>query len=306
MSDKKGVLAERPALWLNRVLAAGREVPGGASGGESDGADDLGERPRPRKPLLVEHAATVGEIPQNARVSPEQAESALGRTVAEAIDIDYPDAVDADTREEEEALAGHQVNPSGFDYACIAWQPLAPDSVSAGTVGWEATRPARRLVRSDFTCSKEGVAAKLRGGLAGLASGFRSEMAAAPADFSAVVKELDPTQKVMVEVLVEWADLRMAWRQALPAATGAARLGPPLRLLVLGTAGTGKTHTAKIAINEVRRRFFAQLSPVLASSVLPGLPLIERSGPVARATALAGRQTFDTFEDVIRLRRIHR
>ena len=51
---------------------------------------------------------------------------------------------------------------------------------------------------------------------------------------------------------------------------------------------------------------FAQLPPVLASSVLPGMPLIERSGPVARATALAGRQTFAQFEDVIRLRRIHR
>ena len=51
---------------------------------------------------------------------------------------------------------------------------------------------------------------------------------------------------------------------------------------------------------------FAQLPPVLASSVLPGMPLIERSGPVARATALAGRQTCAQFEDVIRLRRIHR
>ena len=175
--------------------------------------------------------------------------------MATEIDIDYTDAVDADTKEEEEALAGHQVNPSGVDYACIAWQPLAPDSVSAGTVGWEATRPARRLVRSDFTCSKEGVVTKLRGGLADLGSGFRSEMAARPGDFSAVVKELDPTQKILAEVLVEWADLRMAWRQALPAATGVARIGPPLRLVVLGTAGTGKTHTAKIAINEVRRRF---------------------------------------------------
>ena len=116
-----------------------------------------------------EHTATVGEIPQNARVSPEQAESALGRTVATEIDIDYPDAVDADTKEEEEALAGHQVNPSGFNYACIAWQPSAPDSVSAGTVGWEATRPARRLLRSDFTCSKEAVSAKLNDGVANLA-----------------------------------------------------------------------------------------------------------------------------------------
>ena len=69
MSDKKGVLAERLARWLNRVLAAGREVPGEASGGEDDSADDLGERSCPQKTSLAEHAASVGEIPQNACVT---------------------------------------------------------------------------------------------------------------------------------------------------------------------------------------------------------------------------------------------
>ena len=51
---------------------------------------------------------------------------------------------------------------------------------------------------------------------------------------------------------------------------------------------------------------FAQLPPVLASSVLPGMPLVESGGAAARALALAGRQAFAAFEDVIRLRRIHR
>ena len=46
LAEKKSVLAERLAHWLNRVLAAGREVLGDASGGEDDDADDLGERPR--------------------------------------------------------------------------------------------------------------------------------------------------------------------------------------------------------------------------------------------------------------------
>ena len=94
MSDKKGVLAERLARWLNRVLAAGSEVPGQASGGGDDSADDLGERSRPQKTLLVEHAASVEEIPENARVSPEQAESALGRSMATEVDDDYIDALD--------------------------------------------------------------------------------------------------------------------------------------------------------------------------------------------------------------------
>ena len=51
---------------------------------------------------------------------------------------------------------------------------------------------------------------------------------------------------------------------------------------------------------------FAQLPPVLATSVLSGMPVGEAGGAVARAIALAGRQTFAQFEDVIRLRRIHR
>ena len=76
-----------------------------------------------------------GEIPQNARVTPEQAESALGRTLTTEMDTDYADAVDADTKEEEEALAGHKVNPGGFDYACISLQPCAQYFVSADTVG---------------------------------------------------------------------------------------------------------------------------------------------------------------------------
>ena len=51
---------------------------------------------------------------------------------------------------------------------------------------------------------------------------------------------------------------------------------------------------------------FAQLPPVLATSVLPGMSITESRGAGVRAMALAGRQTFAGFEDVIRLRRIHR
>ncbi len=418
ISDKKNVLAERLAFWLNRVLKAGRELPEGASGGEDDSADDLGERPRKQKTILLEHAASVGEVPGNARVSAEQAESALGRTIATELDVDYADAVDADTKEEEEALAGHQVHPSGFGYDCLSWQPVAPDCVSADAVGWELSRPVRRLARADFKCSSESTTAKLQGGLASLAAEFRKEVDSSCSDFSAAAQELDPTQRLMAELIVEWAGYRAAWRQALPAAKGSDRVGPSLRLAVLGTAGTGKTHTAKVAINEVRRRFrsyesvatmafagvaaanlgsgattidsifhtnaadaaedlvgdrldalvellrhvelllidevstcgaaaleivsrrlqqvsrvlwrenfgtsppediapfggigvvlmgdFAQLPPVLATSVLPGTPVNEAGGAVARAMALAGRQTFAGFEDVIRLRRIHR
>ena len=116
MADKKPVLAQRLAHWLNRAIDAGRAAPGSASdAGESAAEVDFDERPRARarQAPLIEHAAAVGEIPENGIVTAEQAESAHGRTMATELDLDMLDALDADTKEEEDALAGRQVNPLG-------------------------------------------------------------------------------------------------------------------------------------------------------------------------------------------------
>ena len=51
---------------------------------------------------------------------------------------------------------------------------------------------------------------------------------------------------------------------------------------------------------------FAQLPPVLSSSLLEGVPLHEGMKLNLRFLALRGRQTFSQFEKVLRLRRIHR
>ena len=51
---------------------------------------------------------------------------------------------------------------------------------------------------------------------------------------------------------------------------------------------------------------FAQLPPVLATSLLPNMPLGDPGGAPVRAVAMAGRRTFAEFQDIIRLRRIHR
>jgi len=219
---------------------------------------------------------------------------------------------------------------------------------------------------------------------------------------------------MVVDVVAAWAQKRQEWTRAR-----AARLPPQLRLLLLGTAGTGKTHTAKVAINEARialesyesvltmafsgvasanlgtgsrtidsifhtnragagedlvgddldklylelqhvqlivideistcgaaslevvsRRMkqvaryawrlkfgnralpddmgpfggigvvlmgdFAQIPPVLSTSLMADMPIVESLGDGARFLAFAGRQTFNEFHDVIRLRRIHR
>ena len=72
---------------------------------------------RRRNLPLVEHTQRPGEVSSGAQATAEQAESALGRTMATELDVDISEAVDADTKEEEEALQGHQVNPSGADYS---------------------------------------------------------------------------------------------------------------------------------------------------------------------------------------------
>ena len=51
---------------------------------------------------------------------------------------------------------------------------------------------------------------------------------------------------------------------------------------------------------------FAQLPPVLATLLLSGGPILDAKNSGLRTFALAGRQRFKDFSDVIRLRRIHR
>ena len=426
LADAKGVLAQRLAHWLNRVLEAGRANPAShASSSDEDTLDDEGvqDSAQQHKQTLVEHTQHPGEVPPGVVVTAEQAESALGRTMATELEIDISEAVDGDTKEEEEALAGHQVNPNGVDYSCIAWQPDAPGTASAATMGWGSDRPVRSLNRDDFACAASEITRKLQKGLSDLTVDFLAEFqrSASAEGYHARVQGLDPTQKLIVDVMAEWAKNRKEWT-ATATAPGSARrssqLPPKFQLLLLGTAGTGKTHTAKIGITEVRialgsydsvltlaftgvasanlgtgsrtidsifhtnradagedltgtdldnlvnelehvqlivideistcgaaslevvsrrmqqvnrvlwrRRFrttppanmgpfggvgvvlmgdFAQIPPVLSTSLMAGMPLVESSGDSGRCLALAGRQTFNDFQDVIRLMRIHR
>ena len=62
----------------------------------------------------MEHAAAVGEIPESGVVTAELAESALGRTMATELDQDMLDAVDADTKKEEDMAVVVIYNIHGF------------------------------------------------------------------------------------------------------------------------------------------------------------------------------------------------
>ena len=233
--------------------------------------------------------------------------------------------------------------------------------------------------------------------------------------FADAVQTLDPTQLEAYNTIADGAQQRYDWELA-PVSDSACALA--LEFLLLGTAGIGKTHTAKTAITKVQQRFqffdavltlafsgvaaanlgsgsrtidsvfhrntddaakdltgdnldrlvtalrdvrllvfdetsnvgaaqfgivgkrlqqvgrvlwrerfrreqpddlgafggvgvvlmgdFAQLPPVLSSTLLGGAPLQEGMKPNLRFLALSGRRTFSQFENALRLRHIHR
>ena len=84
---RHGVLSQRLAYWLNRVVDAGRFCKVLGSDEEPDDKDDFQSEALATRPALVEHTYAIGQVPENAVVTAEQAESALGRTLATEIDI---------------------------------------------------------------------------------------------------------------------------------------------------------------------------------------------------------------------------
>ena len=109
---------------------------GGAGGGPSDPDDhELCASKKLQKRYLLPETREIGEVPPDAVVTPEQAESALGHAQATEFDDDGMELLDQELREEEEALAGRQVNPTGIDYAFLAYEPS--DGQAVQRFGWD-------------------------------------------------------------------------------------------------------------------------------------------------------------------------
>ena len=194
--------------------------------------------------LVPEVGRNIGEVPHDAIVSAEQAESALGINQATEFDEDVLELIDIDQRYEEEALVGRLVNPNGVDYACLAYSPMEDGEVD--TFGWHPPLQPRRLTRADFTFTKASIEQGLRQGIADLYTNFDKELMSA--DAAAVLERLgatlDPTQRTAYAAIEEWAEERLKWKSGLRGDGQPLAAAPQLRLLLRGTAGTGKTHTA--------------------------------------------------------------
>ena len=427
----KGELAERLAARLGEVVDAGRAIQLSEDEGNCDHPPDIDGEDNPcsghrasKRQGAARPIEMLGEVPHNAVITPEQAESALGRDQATEWDEDMLEQIDLDQRAEEEELPGRLMHPSCADYSCLSWCPdpsdidHSPDAVCAKDVNWHPPLCLRKLGRADFACDAVHVRTVLERGIRDLETRCHQEIhnPKAVADLERDAGRLDPTQRLVYEVLESWAQKHLSWRRR---GQDDDLTAPPfLRLLLLGTAGTGKTHTAKVAIRKVRSIFgrydsvltlafsgvaaanlgggaqtidsvfhtnaetafqdlvgdhldrlvaqlrhvelllideistvgaaqleiinrrlqqvsrvvhreqfganppdnlgrfgscgvvlmgdFAQLPPVLASSLLFGAAIVERPALGMRALALAGRQAFAGFSQAIRFRRIHR
>ena len=208
--------------------------------------------------MLIPAARAYGEIPHDALVNPIQAESALGHLQADEHDDESLDSPDKDIRAEEEALLGRNVNPVGVDYTCLVPKPEEMSEY----FGWTASDgDARPLSATDFTVDAQDMEKKLSEALSAQAKDFEQQTMSAEAArvLEERIESLDPTQREIHNIVTEWATQRKLWdddprRRAAEPTVGSLQGTPPkLQLLMLGTAGTGKTHTAKTFIMSVRR-----------------------------------------------------
>ena len=118
--NEKNVLAEHSAFWLTEVVEAGREVSSRdptLCQGEDQELSEVNDDDEPcarqllQKRSLLPEMHQMRKVPPDAVVTPEQAETVLGHAQATEFDEDALTALDKELRQEEEALAGRQVDP---------------------------------------------------------------------------------------------------------------------------------------------------------------------------------------------------
>lgn len=122
------MLASRLETVMSLVL---KRMHGGdeqlVDGEEVDAADDdcdgMGEdfETQLARPRDVPLAVRPGEMPSDAHVNAAQAESSLGFVLADDIDAEAEDDLEADIRAEKEAMRDCAVNPSGVAYSCLSF-----------------------------------------------------------------------------------------------------------------------------------------------------------------------------------------
>ena len=215
-------------------------------------------------------AGPYAAIPAYALVTPDQAESSLGRNAADEFDDEDYGGLDREQNEENTALIGVALNAENYPYACMA-PPAASMMTEAAAFGLhppmlppgELTAGSFRLTdAADTTLSAKDAARNvLRRSLAAQKRKFVQEALSAEGGrtLETEVAYLDPTQRVAYDVVTQWALRMVGWRRELavdpPSSEEMAGWRERLDFLLLGTAGSGKTHTVKCIVQRVRQIF---------------------------------------------------
>ena len=277
VTGSKLVLAERLASILNCVIQAGSEgkereklqeeienedyVDFATSSNISALRKHVHLAPLPSKP---------GAIPQQANIDAAMAESSLGWNINDEIDDEVQETVDADIRAEEESIRGVNVNPPGFNYECLAPDATLLSFAEANVIG--LTDASIQFDRDLFGGSEHQFQEHMMASIAEQKQRFRStaNKEFALQQHAERVAALDPTQFRVYQSIQTWSNQ-------------CATL-PPLRLLVLGTAGTGKTFTLKCAVEAARMAWNSFESVLLTAHT--GVAAVNMGGGAATINSI--------------------
>ena len=254
VTGNKAVLLERLQNVLKAVKQEGKRTQKGDSlAGEDEDNDpefdqDMTEGASSKKVSLQVEIRSYGELPANAVVDFQQAESALGHSVADELDDADIQANDKDVQAEEEALLGRLLNPPGLGYSCFMPDFTNLDQKTCEQLGITSDEHKNPWTQDELVLTLSGAQQVLHDSLQAQDENFAQESLSEAMAQKRMeqMQQLDPTQKLAYDTLVQAVQSRSTWRLGdKPGKT-------TFHMLLLGTAGTGKTATVKASIAEVR------------------------------------------------------
>jgi DNA replication protein DnaC len=295
LQGQKKVLAERLSTCVRHIMEQATMTQDAIDAGlqadeeicgEFASADDLSyHRKNTRFPMKL-LSAPYATIPENAVVDAAMAESALGHNLADDFDEELL-SCDKDVRAEEEQLLQVALNPPDLDYSCLSISPsdmAAEEKLLYGlrdATKMESQQLFDQLQTAKFTASHFATTDTKAKDILATSSQEQQRLFKEDAFtdksqriHAEEIAALDPTQRMVYDVVKQWSEKE----QALPGRD------EPLRLVVLGTAGTGKTFTTKSAVAAAR----------LAFGDFEAVAMVAHTG-VAAANMGCGATTIDKF-----------
>ncbi len=250
------MLAQRVAGIIGvLVQQAQRTEASDAVATEPDREDYLEDEEAARasnKPRLLDlQRREYGAMPHEAAITTTQAESALNHNAAtEHCEEDDGNVPDNDVIAEMEALAGLDLNPPMLDYSCHAVELEQCTKSDLKDLGWPEMLPLRQLDADAFQLTADDAREVLQKSVGQLRQDFAAQCinSTATERLQQLLSQLDPTQSMVHAWVKRWLGERAEWRLGMIAPA------QNHQLLLLGTAGTGKTTTVRAAVEEVRTK----------------------------------------------------